>query len=46
LAADEIRASVSGQGEIVFEKILWPLVFTQLMVVVRKRAPGQVFSTA
>jgi len=46
LAADEIRASVSGQGEIVFEKILWPLVFTQLMVVVRKRVPGQVFSTA
>lgn len=34
--ADEVRAAVSGQGEVVFEKVLWPLVLTQRLTVIRK----------
>lgn len=41
LLADEIRASVSGKGEVVFEKVLWPLVLTQRLTVIRKFAAGQ-----
>ncbi len=36
LSAGEIRAAVSGHGELVFEKVLWPLVFTQRLMVIRK----------
>ncbi len=41
LLSDEVRASVSGQGEIVFEKVLWPIVFTQRLTVIRKFAAGR-----
>jgi SAM-dependent methyltransferase len=41
LLADEVRASVSGKGEVVFEKVLWPLVLTQRLTVIRKFAAGQ-----
>jgi glycosyltransferase involved in cell wall biosynthesis len=41
LAAEEIRACVSGCGVVVFEKVLWPLVFTQRLMVIRKFAAGQ-----
>jgi glycosyltransferase involved in cell wall biosynthesis len=36
LRRDEVVGAMLGLGEIVFEKTLWPLVFTQHMVVVRK----------
>ncbi|MEN6601393.1 MAG: glycosyltransferase [Bryobacteraceae bacterium] len=38
LTAGEMRAAVSGHGEVVFEKVLWPLVFTQRLMVIRKSA--------
>ena len=40
LAPDEVRDAVKGLGEVVFEKTLWPLVFTQHLIVVRKTRPG------
>jgi SAM-dependent methyltransferase len=36
LRPDEVRASLAGRGRVVFEKTLWPLVFTQHLMVVRK----------
>jgi glycosyltransferase involved in cell wall biosynthesis len=41
LLAEELRACVAGQGEVVFEKVLWPLVFTQRLMVIRKFAAGE-----
>jgi putative flippase GtrA len=41
LKADEIRASLSSDSEVLFEKTLWPLVFTQRLMVVRKSAAAQ-----
>jgi putative flippase GtrA len=38
LKPDEIRASLSSDSEVLFEKTLWPLVFTQRLMVVRKSA--------
>jgi putative flippase GtrA len=32
----EIREAVRNRGEVVFEKTLWPLVFTQHLMVIRK----------
>ncbi len=37
LQREEVFATVSRQGEVVFEKLLWPLVFTQRVMLVRKR---------
>jgi putative flippase GtrA len=45
LLAEEIRTCVSGKGEVVFEKVLWPLVFTQRLMVIRKFAAGHSAST-
>jgi len=42
----EVRALVAGQGEVVFEKTLWPLIFTQHLMVVRKSGAGQAASVA
>ena len=36
LSRDEVLATVRRHGEVLFERILWPLVFTQGMVVARK----------
>lgn len=36
LEKEEVVGAMRGWGEIVFEKTLWPLVFTQHMVVARK----------
>ena len=36
LALQEVKDAVRGLGEVVFEKTLWPLVFTQHLIVVRK----------
>jgi putative flippase GtrA len=36
LRREEVADVIRGLGEVVFEKTLWPLVFTQHMVVVRK----------
>jgi len=41
LKADEIRASLASDSEVLFEKTLWPLVFTQRLMVVRKSAAAQ-----
>ena len=38
LTRSEVVADIGDQGEIVFEKLLWPLVFTQQLLVVRKRS--------
>ncbi len=38
LQRDEVAASVSRHADILHERILWPLVFTQRMVVARKRS--------
>jgi glycosyltransferase involved in cell wall biosynthesis len=46
LRPDEVRALVAGQGEVVFEKTLWPLIFTQHLMVVRKSGAGQAASVA
>jgi len=40
LTTDEVRDAVKGLGEVVFEKTLWPLVFTQHLMVVRKTICG------
>ena len=37
LVREEVIDSLNGCGTVLFEKTLWPLVFTQHMVVVRKR---------
>lgn len=34
----EVRRSVAEHGEVLYEKTLWPLVFTQRLMVTRKRA--------
>jgi SAM-dependent methyltransferase len=39
LQPEEVRACLAGHGEVVFEKTLWPLVFTQRLMVVRKLGP-------
>ncbi|MDX1981673.1 MAG: glycosyltransferase [Bryobacteraceae bacterium] len=36
LLAGEVRAAAEGWGRVEFEKTLWPLVFTQRLMVVRK----------
>jgi hypothetical protein len=36
LQPEEVRDAVSDFGEVVFEKILWPLILTQHLIVVRK----------
>jgi glycosyltransferase involved in cell wall biosynthesis len=36
LGREEVIGAMDGLGEVVFEKTLWPLIFTQHMVVVRK----------
>jgi putative flippase GtrA len=36
LLRDEVLHAMQAMGEVVYEKTLWPLVFTQHMVVVRK----------
>lgn len=36
LSRSEVLGSIAGHGVIVFEKTLWPLVFTQHLMVVRK----------
>jgi len=36
LEPEEVRAAVQDLGEIVYEKTLWPLVFTQHLMVIRK----------
>lgn len=38
LRPEQVRACLAGHGEVVFEKTLWPLVFTQRLMAVRK--PG------
>jgi hypothetical protein len=45
LSRDEVMALVRSQGTVLVEKTLWPLIFTQHFVVVRKRvlmSPDQV----
>lgn len=39
LEREEVAAVVETHGEIVFEKLLWPLVLTQRLMVVRKSTP-------
>jgi putative flippase GtrA/SAM-dependent methyltransferase len=41
LRRDEVLNCVSESGEVLFEKTLWQLVFTQHMVVVRKSEQGR-----
>jgi cyclopropane fatty-acyl-phospholipid synthase-like methyltransferase len=36
LARAEVLAAVSGLGQVVFQKTMWPLVFTQHLIAVRK----------
>ncbi len=36
LRREEVLVALEGLGEVVFEKTLWPLIFTQHMVAVRK----------
>lgn len=38
LTRGEVLESIAAGGDVVFEKTLWPLVFTQHMIVIRKRA--------
>ena len=38
LKRDEVAQAVQESGDIEFEKILWPLVFTQRVMLVRKRS--------
>lgn len=38
LDREEVMAAASGYGKLEFEKVLWPLVFTQRMMVFRKNA--------
>lgn len=37
LERDEVLAALGEHGELEFEKVLWPIVFTQRVMVVRKR---------
>jgi hypothetical protein len=39
LMRDEVALVMSQYGDIIWEKTLWPLVFTQHMIVVRKSTP-------
>ena len=36
LRAGEVKRAIAGQGEIIFEKTLWPLILTQHLLVARK----------
>lgn len=36
LARDEVLAAMAGRGRVVWEKVLWPLAFTQRILVVQK----------
>ncbi len=45
LEAEEVRSSAARWGEVKFEKTLWPLVFTQRLLVVRKAATARAAST-
>jgi hypothetical protein len=36
LTRQEVLSTVQEQGTVVFEKTLWPIVFTQHMIVARK----------
>jgi len=36
LRPEEVRASIAEQGEVIYERTLWPLVFTQHLMVIRK----------
>ncbi len=38
LSRDEVIATANKYGDVLFEKILWPLVFTQRIMVIRKEA--------
>jgi len=38
LERKEVAAAIEPEGEIIFEKVLWPLVLTQRLIVARKRA--------
>ncbi len=38
LTREEVAATVGERGRIVYEKMLWPIVFTQRMIVARKEA--------
>jgi len=37
LSRDEVIAAINDQGNIVFEKIIWPILFTQRIMVIQKR---------
>lgn len=37
LQREEVAAAIEPESEILFEKVLWPLVFTQRLIVARKR---------
>ncbi len=37
LRRDEVLATVREQGDIVYEKLMWPLIFTQHLILARKR---------
>jgi SAM-dependent methyltransferase len=39
LPIEEVRNAVSDLGNVVFEKTLWPLVFTQHLMAIRKQTP-------
>ncbi len=41
LSPEEVRESAARWGEVQFEKTLWPLVFTQRLLVVRKVAAAR-----
>jgi hypothetical protein len=41
LPIEEVRDAVRNLGDVVFEKTLWPLVFTQHMMAIRKRLPSR-----
>lgn len=37
LSRDEVVGAIGEQGDVIFERLLWPLVLTQRLLVVRKR---------
>jgi putative flippase GtrA len=41
LRREEVAATLNRHGEIVYERLLWPLIFTQRLMLVRKRAAVQ-----
>ena len=40
LTRREVFDAIGGRGRVVFEKTLWPLVFTQHMMVIEKAGPA------